>query len=234
MGQKEPLFMAKGFEDAIGNMFFVVSSRNQSGESVVKSVSYEQLMKILSSAYRVEEETVRVGFVPQGYLDAKIKGHSWVVRIYVPEEKRCLLMSNDTPIPTGFMIPMPAMLFEVKYIGESGGWIAGKCCVVNGSYEEVKDAYMHGSLKQYLYPFGNVSNAGDICMGNIRVKISGMAEALKYVEAFFNGITNMHYTDTTRLKNGWGQLRFLGELQKMEHFPYELLVERDILENWSK
>ena len=85
-----------------------------------------------------------------------------------------------------------------------------------------------------MYPFGNVSNAGDICMGNIRVEISGMAEALKYVEAFFNGITNRDYTDTSRLKNGWGQMRFLGELQNMEHFPYELLVEEDILENWSK
>ena len=171
MGQKEPLFMAKGFEDAIGNMFFVVSSRNQSGESVVKSVSYEQFMKILSSSYRVEEEAVRVGLVPQGYLDAKIQGHSWVVRIYVPEEKRCLLMSNGTPIPTGFMIPMPAMLFEVKCTEASGVWIAGKCCVVNGSYEEVKDAYMHGSLKQYMYQCGNLSNSCYICMCNILVEL---------------------------------------------------------------
>lgn len=231
--QKEPLFMVKGAEDNIGNMFFVVSSKNQSGETVVKHVSYEQLMKILSSSYRVIGEERRIGIVPDGYLDAKIRDSSWIVRLYVPEKRRCLLLANDTPIPTGFMIPMPAMLFEIMCDGSrSGGWLNGKCCVVNGTYEEIKDAYMHNGLKQYLYPFGNVSRGGNICMGNIRIQVSKMAEASKYVEAFFNGITNADFADTGRLKNGWGQMRFLGQLQKMEHFPYELLVEKQILTDW--
>lgn len=217
-----PIFMVEGLTDGLGKVFFRCNSTNKKGESATKTLTYEQLMKVLGSSCQEERISVSVGPVPEGYLDALVYStKGGVVRVYVPEKKRCFLLDNETPIPTGYIIPMPAMVFEIFY-GPNGS--SGRCCIVKGTYEEVKERYRESSLEQFMYPFGNVNTDGHICMGNILHDISEMSEASIFTDAFFDGITNADYLDSkSRLTNKWEQKRFLEELQKMDSFPYELL-----------
>lgn len=222
------LFTIEGHEDKAGNMFFKVRARGANGTGSIKTLTYEHMMEVLSRNYRRETMTLPIGALPEGYLDAVVT-ESGVskVRIYVPAQKRIFqLKLQGQRLPIAYTIPMPPMVFNIHSSGDSfdNDRFHGDCCIVKGSYNEVKEAYYNGELQGYLYPFGNVNDSGSICMGNIRVAMQSVRDASKFVDAFFDGLTNHDYVNgESRVTNGMGQMQLLGELNGKDKFPLKWL-----------
>ncbi len=217
-------------EDKAGNTYFIVSYDDERGMNFVKYLSYTQLLELLSNSYVEEKTYMSLGRIADGYIDSTIcTDGSGSVRLYVPASPRVILLNiPKRKLPRAFQIPMPPMLFQIRFGGQRFG---GKCCIVTGSYEETVDQYYGGKLIGYQYPFGNVSDSAEICMGNISYDIQAIIDAPKYVDAFFDGITSEHYMGTSRVKSGKHQMELLGFLEKCEVFPYEELVELPEKEN---
>lgn len=216
-------------EDATGNTYFCCTLKNDNGGSEIKYLSCTQFLEMLQNVCKSQRQHYPVGRLPEGYLDAYITStEEKGIRIYVPEEKRCFLLSvPGEKIPRAFMIPMPSMLFDITFTPQHSP--SGKCCIVCGSYTEVLEAYYSGTLIGYTYPFGNVStDDGHICMGNIIVNMYTMMDAPKYITAFFDGVTNHDYlSNGSRVTTGLLQMELLGELQNRETFPYEWLFSNN-------
>lgn len=211
-------------EDKVGNSYFVVSYENEQGESGVKYLSYAQLLKLLDSSHTEEKVYVSPGRIAEGYIDSILcTDGGGSVRMYVPAQPRVMLLDlHDKKLPRAFRIPMPPMLFQIEFGGRRLG---GKCCIVKGSYEEVKNRYYRKTLTGYQYPFGNVSNSAQICMGNIDYEVRAAIDAPKYVNAFFDGITDNDYLRGSRVKSGKLQMEFLGFLEGKKEFPHGELVK---------
>lgn len=211
-------------EDMAGNSYFIVSYDNERGTGFVKYFSYTQLLKLLSNCYSEDKTYMSLGRIADGYIDSTIcTDGSGIVRTYVPASPRVILLSiSGMKFPKAFQIPMPPMFFEIHFGGRRFG---GKCCVVKGSYEETREQYYRGKLVGYQYPFGNVNDSTEICMGNINYEVRTAMDAPKYINAFFDGITSEHYMKTSRVRNGKHQMEFLGFLEGREVFPYEELIE---------
>lgn len=211
-----------GLRDAAGRLYFRINAGMDDGPKLSKILSYEAMMKVLDRTYRVEEEWIHVGQLPQGYLDCrKSSSGNWSVKVYRPEQTRAFMLKQEgQKMPLVFMIPWPAMLFEVNSNGN------GNVCIVKGAYDRVKKEYWSGKLKSYSYPFGNVSSYGRICMGNIAHKMKDMCDVDRFVEAFYDGVTNFDYINSKKsFKNGMGQMEALQKIQQRKVFPYSWLYE---------
>lgn len=210
-------------EDRTGRSFFVASCEDKDGTALTKHLSYEQMLAFLSDSGVTEKAYCPMGRLPAGYVDAEADTEGGgKVKVYVPPAKRVFFLRlQEDAMPASFIVPMPAMLFEVCYGGKRLG---GSCCVVSGTYEEVVSDYYSEGLVAYRYPFANVSHKGSICMGNIDVEVKRACDAGKFVSAFFDGVSNADYYEAeSRLKSKMGQMEFLGSLSKMEEFPLEEL-----------
>lgn len=219
------LFTIEGREDKAGNMYFKMYAKGKGNTGIIKTLTYEQMMEALSKNYQKEPVSIPIGKLPEGYLDAvATEGGIKKVRIYVPAQKRVFLLRvSGQKMPMVFKIPMPPMVFNIEE--NSNGHFHGDCCIVEGCYEEVKKAYYDGELKGYLYPFGNVSDRGSICMGNIHISMDSLCDASIYVDAFFDGITNHDYVDESRVSTGKGQMELLKDLNGKDEFPLTWLKE---------
>lgn len=211
-------------EDKANNSYFIVSYENGQGKSCVKYLSYAQLKKLLDNSYVEEKKYMSVGQVADGYIDSVIcTDGGGNVRMYVPAQTRVMLLSiPGEKMPRAFKIPLPPMMFQIEFGGKRLG---GKCCVVKGSYEEVKRQYYDKKLAGYEYPFGNVSDSLNICMGNIDYDVKAAKDAPDYINAFFDGITNEDYMVRSRVRSGKLQMELLGFLEGKKVFPYEELLE---------
>jgi len=169
---------------------------------------------------------VPVGQLPSGYLDAVVSEKGFdSVTIYVPAQIRAFLLGIGQKMPLIFNIPMPPMVFRIKSNGVN---LHGDCCIVKGSYEEVYAQYHAGKLQGYYYPFGNVSDSGGICMGNIRVTMKSMCDASIFVDAFFDGITNHDYVVRgSRVTVKKGQMELLKALHGKDKFPERWLKKSE-------
>lgn len=210
--------------DKVGNIYFAVSYEGEQGETIVRYLSYPQLLKLLNDSHIEEQTYVSLGQVPEGYIDSNIcTDGRGSVRVYVPARPRVMLIDiNGEKVPRAFRIPMPPMIFQIEFGGKRFG---GKCCIVKGSYEEVKNKYYDNVLVGYYYPFGNVSETLSICMGNINYDVPAAIDASNYIDAFFDGITNEHYIVKSRVRSGKFQMELLGSLDGKKVFPDEELIE---------
>lgn len=219
-------------EDKLQNPYFVVSFENENGKSIVKYLTYNQLLRMLDSSYIEEKVYVSPGQLGEGYIDSNIcTDGGGSVRIYVPAQPRVMLLRiPNQKLPKAFKIPMPPMLFQVRFGGKR---LQGHCCIVKGSFDEVKDQYYGKTLVGYIYPFGNVANDGQICMGNINYEVQAAIDASKYVDAFFDGITSSDYLTASRVKSGKLQMELLSLLEGKKNFPYEELLKLPVTVNES-
>lgn len=217
--------------DKVGNSYFAVSFEGERGETIVRYLSYPQLLKLLNASHIEEKTYVSLGQVAEGYIDSNIcTDGGGSVRMYVPAKQRVMLIGIEgEKLPRAFKIPMPPMIFQIEFGGKR---FSGKCCIVKGSYEEVKRKYYGNALVGYYYPFGNVSDSLTICMGNISYDVPAAIDAPKYIDAFFDGITNNDYMVESRVKSGKHQMEFLGFLEGKKMFPYKELIE--LPENLNK
>ena len=212
-------------EDRAGRSYFVVSCEEKGGKVYTRHLTYDQMLEVLSRSGASEKSYYPMGRLPEGYVDAVMDSEGGgKVKIYVPPKERVFFLRvQEEKMPMSFRIPMPAMLFEVSFGGKR---LSGACCVVDGTYEEVLNDYYEGRLAVYRYPFGNVSEYGSVCMGNISYEVKNAFEANAYVDAFFDGVTNADYfQEGNRLRSKMGQMEFLGKLEKMKSFPMLELYE---------
>lgn len=217
-------------QDKVGNLYFIVSYENGNGESIVRHLSYVQFQKLLNNCNIEDKTYVSPGRLAEGYIDSVIcSDGSGIVRMYVPAQPRVILLGiGNQKLPRAFKIPMPPMLFQIHF---GGARFRGNCCIVKGSYEDVRDEYYGQVLTGYQYPFGNVDTDGSICMGNIPYEVQTAFDAPTYISAFFDGITSNHYMSASHIKSGKLQMEFLSVLERREVFPYEELLELSLQAN---
>lgn len=205
--------------------YFVVSCEEDDGTTFTRHLTYDQTCAFLANSGVSEKVSCPVGRLPEGYIDALAESDGGGrVKVYVPPQRRTFfLRAAEGTMPMSFRVPMPAMIFEVCYGGRR---LTGSCCVVSGTYEEVREAYYAGNLVTYRYPFANVSKSGSICMGNIPYEVKKARDAHVFVDAFFDGVSNADYYDAReRLRSARGQMEFLGSIEGEERFPLEELFE---------
>lgn len=223
----ENRILIKGTEDATGGMFFNVTVGIGSEEKT-KVLSYEGLCKFLQNSYReAEVPSVAVGRVPTGYLDAKVASDgTGVVRVLMMGKRRPFYqyLVNRT-VPKEWEIPYPSMIFEISYGPRRIP--GGHAYCVKGTEEEIRNAYFsEKGVETFLYPFGNISSDGHMCMGNIHVEVPTLAEADLFLEAFWTGITNTDYLkgEKANVNVNLTQTELLMNCEKLGAFPEEMLI----------
>lgn len=229
------VFLVEGLVDSGDEMYFRVT--DHSGDDMItKVVSYDELRNIINRAYLQTEVFCSVGEVPEGYIDGNVstRGGGEVI-LYREPGKHVLFIRDEenSGMPMSFMIPFPGLLFRIRY-GENG-MVSGHVLCTMGSFSEVKDRYTKRALDGYMYPFGNVSGDGSVCMGNIKLSISSLKDTEKYVGLFLDGVTNNDYMSTKlcTVTDITDQVELAKRLEEEDQFPVEWLVPyKDEIKNW--
>lgn len=203
-------------ENACGQQMFHVEMRTAQGAVVSKNLSIEDYLHLLGSSLclEVEEDEIRIParILPNGYIDGKFTKSGYTVVWREKAEKRLFVHKSGH-----YQIPFPDLIFVLSV---KDGSVRKKCV-----FSAVKD-------NLYRYPFGNVDEAGSICMGNIHVNMDNMAD---FSTEFFMGETNEDYfVPGGSIKPKWSQGRLLAEAAKHETFPTRWLSKETPYETVGK
>ena len=183
-----------------------------------KTMSFEDYCTLFLGAKKEALSFSRLSEPSKYFYDGMVsqKEDSFKVQLLVPAGKHQMVSQH---YDFADIIPYPALLFNLVF---SEGRAIRKDC-----YAVVPDK--NGRLTEdsvlYRYPYGNVSDAGSICMGSISVKCNSLTEADKFCEEFFLGIDEGHYyTPEVMISKNWNLGRLYNEVLKKEKFPTSWLV----------
>lgn len=211
-------FNVTDYTDRVGNSFLRVRMIADDGMEVNKILTVPQLCKVLGNSLVKEDvplHRVRNDFWPENTIEAffgDYENYSCVWK--VKGTTRVLVYGSKH-----YHIPFPDLIFKIRV---NRGSIVDKQCF----------AVKEGDKSLYQYPFGNVSNNGYICTGNI--KVEGLSEAVEnFSEDFFLGKTNNDYygDGKGRIKPACSQEKLLDKLEKLDAFPEKWLVKTKLKMN---
>jgi len=196
-------FVATNVSDKLGHDFIRVVMKSDDGIESIRTLTVNQFCKILNQS--VEEELsfseIRKNFYPADTIWAKMADYSNFDVIWREKPgKRCFVYQDKH-----YMIPFPTLVFALSV---RGGAVRGKQCYAQK--EKGGDAL-------FYYPFGNVSEGGSICMGNINMGNYERVE--EFSEDFYLGITNNDYFGSYKLKPKFSQEQALEKLSGLDKFP---------------
>lgn len=123
-----------------------------------------------------------------------------------------------------YMLPFPRLIIALA-LSKDG---ARKFFKIFSS----KDLSKNSTL--YLYPFGNVSKTGDVCMGSTSYDVDSAKNATfsdvqKVVDAFFSGKTSGHFYTAGATVGVCMELPdFVNYVNSLKEFPEDILVESSI------
>lgn len=208
--------------DELGNgMMRVVF--NDCGKEQTKLLTMDTYLSILGDAtFSNIKNYVRIGSLPEGFLDGSISSEdpaTFDVVLIKPAQKRPMIYGNRH-----WFIPFPKLVF---YLSVSMGRVTTKLCFA------LRNETVDENTPIYLYPFGNVSFDGSICMGNVITKdLNQISMVEEFIADFFMSETNNDYYDNKN-QTGLSQAELLYRLKELELFPNEWLQKagcmRDIL-----
>lgn len=210
----EQSFKSELVRDRLGNALMNVSYTDVDGMTTEKTLSLDDYLMILgNSTFSNRNSCVRIGVLPFHYYDGSISTEdaaTFNVILFYKEEKRAVSFGGKH-----WFVPFPAMVFHFKVLKGNLQW---KNCYAVTSDDVNPDM----SLMQY--PFGNVSAAGAICMGNIQSgRIENICQIEDVVADFFMSETDNDYY-ASKNSTGLKQEQLLEKLSKLEHFPIEWLA----------
>lgn len=210
---KKPCFKSEVVYDMLGNALMRVSYEDENGILVEKNVTMDTYLSIIQDAtYSNAASMVRIGRLPNGYMDGFISADSrntFSVIVQVPAEKRALSFGHKH-----WYIPFPGLVFLFSVLN---GNVQKKCCFAHIEQNVTMDTLL------YRYPFGNVSITGDICMGSIKTPtIANIYDVEGIIDDFFCSETNNDYY-STKNRTGMKQEELLKRLSQMEQFPEQWL-----------
>lgn len=203
--------------DEYGRMYFVVTYR-EDDVVIEKCVDLDSYRKIIDGNIKEETKYVDVPLLPNEVLKASISsegemGGFKVLLYYEPQKGPFSYMGKI------FRIPFPALLFSLK-VGEKGQLMEKKVFAL----KECKKEFVTMDSLLYAYPFSNVYEGGNICMGNISANFKTIREALSFYNLFIEGRSN-HDLFRNQNTEGLKQGQLLARIENMEQFPLDLLME---------
>lgn len=204
--------VSKSFVDQLGNLYFDVSYRD-GDELIEKRVPVEEYLALLDGNVRVQESLVTIPKLSENVIAAQIgsidKSSFKSLSVY-KADKRAFAIAGEF-----FRLPFPALLMYAR--------------VRKGARQEVSIFALDtdeptNEACLYHYPFGNVYEGGDVCMGNIVSEdITSIASVDRIFDDFICGVTNEHLYKMQN-KLGLTQLELVKYIEKMDVFPTDLLV----------
>lgn len=213
--KKIPLFSFEFIPDRLGNTLVRFQYQGKL-KQMRKTVSLTSFIEMLNKTQVKEKVYYKTGKLPEGYVNGAYgRDGAYIAVIHVPAKKRCLNYYNSRH----FFIPFPELYFCFDV--SSNGTISHKYCY----------AYDGTSNTLSYYPFGNVSDDGNICMGNIACKAKNPKDLERVIDDFFMSVTNDDYFSSYELNPKWTQLQLLEQLEKSkeEKYPKKFLCSNGIL-----
>lgn len=211
--------------DSLGNSLFRVTVTNEDKTVTEKTISYLDYMKLLGdSGFEDRNSYISIGPLPKGYVNAKLNisnPGTFKVMVFYPGEKRAFCYGNYH-----YFVPFPPLVFTFDCVN---GSIRSHHCYATCTDSLTPDTPL------MMYPFGNVSDTGSICMGNIETKqLTAICDIDGVVESFFMSETNNDYYSS---KNTLPQEQLIQKIKDLQLFPVELLkpdsknrVVKDVLD----
>lgn len=197
--------------DELGNGLFRVTVTNEDKTVIEKTISYPDYMKLLGdNSFEKQTSYISIGSLPKGYVNGKLSisnPASFKVMVFYPGERRAFGYGNYH-----YFVPFPSLIFIFNCVN---GAIRARYCYATCTDDLMPDTPL------MMYPFGNVSSTGCICMGNIETKpLKSMRDIDDIVERFFMSKTNNDFYSS---KNALPQEQLIQKIKNMQLFPVELL-----------
>lgn len=196
--------------------FFRVVCGFKDGSQIQKTISFLDYQKLIKAGVKEVKELYReVPSLPKYFYKGGIttENNTFWVSFFVPKGNHQLLFSATNEF---LSIPYPNLFFllEVKK-----GTAMKKCVYA------VADDIPNDDSKLYIYPYGNVSISGDICMGNCLTELENFSMSDRFIETFFLGKDAGHYYKSGQWAKPNVSLRDLISLvEKKGIFPTEWLM----------
>ena len=198
--------------DKLGNCLMKV--RYEEGGAVSEKVlPLDKYLALLGDAtFMKSSDMFQIGRLPKGYFDAKVSSSdpsTFDAVLVFKAQKRAMKFANKH-----WVVPFPALAFKFKV---QAGVVTDGYCFGMASDVPDEDSIL------YRYPFGNVSDIGRICYGNIRLdKMTSIMDVTAAVDEFFTGETNNDYFAGKNVVP-YTQAEMLEKLKKLDEFPLEWL-----------
>lgn len=202
------------FDELGNNMMRVTFS--QDGFESIKLLTMDNYLAILGDAtFSNAKHHVRIGCLPEGFYDGSISSidpSTFDAVIIQPAQKRAMSYGGKH-----WYIPFPRLVF---YLSVCNGHVTEKYCFALKNNEPVsKDTLV------FTYPFGNVSENGSICMGNVITKnLDQISMTNEFIADFFMSETSNDYYEG-KDKTGLSQAELLYRLKEKDEFPEEWLTQ---------
>lgn len=211
----KPCFKSEVVYDCMGNALMRVSYEDENGIVTEKNVTMDTYLSIIKdSTYSNSAPMVRIGRLPKGYVDGLISADSkdtFSVVVAVPADKRALSFGHKH-----WYVPFPGLIFLFTV---SHGNLQKKSCFA------YTDKQVSESTELYQYPFGNVSDTGNICMGSVTTQnLTDMCDVESIIDDFFFSETNNDYY-SGKNHTGMKQEELLKRLKELDTFPEEWLTK---------
>lgn len=206
--------ISKTYFDQLGNLFFDVAV-HENGTIVEKRIPAEDYLALFKDSLRSEEKFIKIPKLPENIMAAQVSSMRedtfQAVVLYKAERRAFCFMGQH------YLIPMPALIAQIHV--EKG--VRKKTCLFALTTDEPKQ-----DTPLMYYPFGNVSDSGLCCYGNIVVKeMNNVLYAPAVLDAFLYGDTNGDHWHEKKVKKGTSQGDLVELLAKRKTFPTKWLVE---------
>jgi len=205
---------SKSYVDALGDLFFDVTFKEEDGTVMEKRLSVEQYVSLFSNNCFKKETFYVLPKLQREVLACRISSDrmdSFDAVVCFKAQKRPFSYFGQH-----YLLPFPTLISLISV--RKGVRVDTKLFALKTDEPLEETPLME-------YPFGNVNSGGGCCFGNIVVEnLKGPEDALAVLDAFLCGDTNgdlYHLQNTKELKQG----ELIERLQKEELFPNELLKE---------
>ena len=200
--------------DELGNGLMRVNL-GVGGMEETKLLAIDDYLTLLGDAtFSNVKNHIRIGCLPDGFYDGSIASDdpsSFEIVLIKEAQKKAMTYGGRH-----WYIPFPRLVF---YLSVSKGKITDRYCYA------IKKDTTNEDTPVYLYPFGNVSPDGSICMGNVITnKLENISMAEKFIADFFMSETSNDYYDKKN-QTGLSQSELLYRLKDKEEFPEEWLTQ---------
>ena len=196
--------------------FFNVCCSFRDGSQIQKTIKFSDYQRLIKSGIEEVKELYReVPSLPKYYYKGGIttENDTFWVSFFIPKSNHQMGFAATNEF---LYVPYPNLFFllEVKK-----GTVIKKCVYA------VADDIPNDNSLLFLYPYGNVSAEGSICMGNCITKLENLSMSNTFVDAFFLGKDAGHYYQRGKWAKPDVPLRDLISLaEKKGVFPTEWLM----------
>lgn len=211
--RKTPQLSSQMVCDMTGHTVFQVRFVSTQGEVVQKTLTPEDYASLIGASLKETKRSfwrIKQDFLPEGFIDGCISdANNYMIAFKVKGMVRPFAHTSGV-----YQIPYPDLVFVLTM---------GRGRLMHKEVYAMKEG---DSETLYQYPFGNVSQSGDICMGNINLAEIKENGPQMFADLFFLGKTNNdYYHEGSHISSKWSQEELLRRLDGKKKFPARLLIQ---------